>query len=272
MRRLLSCIIALLLLLPGLSEAQVYTQRMEEAVSQGDTALQRKILREWLFEWPADPDRMLAQSAFNKQQYTTETDSTARAAYLAESLAQIQTAKRDFPDRLDIRFAYIALLGEQGNYDMYTTEILDLLDTHDRIGTDWLWRNNNKLSDVDSFVRQYVDMYTLLMYNTKNDALLPLMDTISHRMLESRPDHVPALLSLSINAQREQDYPSAIAYLERAKTAEPGNTSVWDNLGLAYEKMGDTASAIASYEEIRKIGNEQEKAYATRKLQELGQP
>lgn len=219
---------ALLLVFPALAEAQVYTQRMEEAVRQGDTALQRKILHEWLFEWPDDPDRMLAQSTFLKQQAAQEPDSAKQADYIAASIAQIQTAKRDFTDRLDIRFAYISLLGEQGDYQAYTSEILELLDAHDRIGPNWLWRNNNKLKDVDSFVRQYVDMYTLSMYNTKNETLFPLMDTISHRMLESQPQHVPALLSLSINAQyRQRTTPRLLRTFKRLKLLNLSIQAFW---------------------------------------------
>lgn len=260
------------LALPALSLAQVYPQRMDEAISLGDTALQRKILREWQFEWPNDPDRMLAQSAFSKRKHGLETDSLAKAAYLADAIAEIQAAVQGFPDRLDLRFAYISLLGDAGEYQEYTRQVLNVLDAHDRLGADWLWRNNSKLVGVDDFVRQYMDMYTLMLYNTKNDALHPLMDTISNRLLQSYPQHVPALFSISINALHRQDYPTAIAYLQKARTAEPQNTSVLDTLGLAYEKAGDTARAIECYEQIQEVGNDEEKAYATRKIQELGAP
>lgn len=261
-----------LLGLPALAAAQVYSQRMEEAISQGDTALQRKILHEWRFEWPEDADRMLAQSAFLKRKHALEPDSAARQAYLAASAVELEVARKTFPERLDIRLAYISLLGDQEDYEAYTAEILDLLAAHDELGEAWLWRNGNHLRDVNSFVRQYVDMYTLLLYNTKDESLQPLMDTISNRLLVSDPAHVPALLSLSINAQRRQDYSAAIGYLERAKEVEPDNTSVLDHLGTAYEKIGDIEAAKACYERITRVGDDNERKYAAKRLGQLGQP
>ncbi len=265
-------LIAMLVGLTTQSFAQVYSQRLEEAISQGDTALQRKILHEWRFEWPEDADRMLAQSAFLQRKYAMERDSALRQAYLAASTAELEAAKRTFPERLDVRFAYITLLGDQGEYEAYTAEILDLLAAHDDLGEAWRWRNGNRLRDVDNFVQQYVAMYTLQLYNTKDESLHPLMDTISNRLLTSDPYHVPGLLSLSINAQRRQDYAAAITYLERAKEAQPDNTSVLDNLGTAYEKIGNMEAAIACYEQIKLVGNDSEINYAVERLKELGQP
>lgn len=256
--------------MPVVSTAQVYNKRMDEAIALADTALQRKILVEWKFEWPDDPDMKIATSRFYQNKYMLENDSVAKGKYLAEAYSTIEQARQDFPDRLDIRFASISLLGDMGRYEEYTAQIIDLLNVQE--SSNWLWRDNSKLGSADDFVRQYIDAYTLLLYNHKDERLYTYMDTISNQVLQLYPQYVPALLSLSINAMHREDYVRAIEYLGEAKTLEPANTNLLDNLALAYERTGDTIRAIETYEQIKKYGNEQEKSYASRKINELSKP
>lgn len=266
---LLLFITVILLVFPILSIGQVYNKRMDEAIALGDTSQQRKVLREWQFEWPTDPDMWLAHAKFYQQKGALEGDSSIKSNYLSEAYSSINKAKHDFPNRLDIRLALISVLNDVGDYDAYTTEILELLDVHDELKEDWLWRNNNKLTGLDDFVQQYVDMYTLLLYNKKDKTLHPKMDMISNRLLHLFPKHIPALLSLSINALHRNDYQTAIDKLQRAKQIDTTNTSILDNLAIAYERDGKRERAIDIYKEILEFGNAEERDYATRKIKEL---
>lgn len=256
------------LFFPALVSAQVYNKRIDDAIILGDTALQRKVLVEWKFEWPDDPDLWLAQSLFSQRKAASEPDS-AKLEYLTSAKSLLKQVTESHPERLASRFAYISLLGDMSDYSEYTAQILSLLDAHDSLGNDWLWKNGNKLLEVDEFVKKYVDMYVLSLYNRKDESLYFMMDKISNRVLQSYPQHVPALLSLSINALHRRDFDTAITHLRQANSLQPTNTSVLDNLATAHEGVGDLEAAIQAYMQIEEHGDPNEKDYAAQKIDQL---
>ncbi len=264
-----SVFLCLFLVFPAFAFGQIYNQRFEEALNQRDAVSQKQILSEWKFEWPRSPDLLVGYFNFYKQRYEEETDSLVQAELLSQAFSHIDSGITNFPNRLDMPLLKIALLGDIGRYDAYTEEIITLMDRHDLSKDGWLWKNGSSVVNASDFLLQYVDNFVVQLYNGKDETLHPLMDRISNRVLASYPQHVPSLSNLAITALYHKDYESGVAYLTKALSIEPKNTSVLSNLAYAYEQVGDVENAIKYYEEMAKYGDAQAKDYANRQLAKI---
>ncbi len=259
----------LFLIFPVFVGAQTYNQRFEQALNQRDTAAQKELLTEWWLDKSKDPDLRVAYFNFYKQQYELTADSLAGNRFFSQALSAIDEGITGFPNRLDMPLLKIAFLGEVGRYDAYTQSILALLNQHDTVKDEWLWKNNAPLVNASDFLLQYVDNFVVQLYNRQDESLHPYMDEISNRVLLSHPTHVPSLSNLAITALYHKDYEKGIAYLEKGLDVDMTNTSVLSNLAYAYAQTGQDEKAIHYYEEVIKYGDVQTQDYARKQIEQL---
>lgn len=257
------------LVLPLFVFGQSYSERFDEAFKSRDTVLQRSILTNWWLDNSHSPDLAVAQFLFHKERYISEGDSTIRQTALAQAFSAINDGIFRYPDRLDMRFYKISLLGELSEFEEYTQEIVAVFDRNDSNSSEWLWKRNASLSGAPEFILEYVDNYVILLYNRQDPALHGYMDDISNRVLVAYPNHVSSLSNLAITAMYRKDYDSGIAHLVKATAIDGTNTSILSNLAYAYEQIGDIAQAITYYERIVEYGDSQAKNYANQRLERL---
>ncbi len=204
-----------------------------------------------------------------KGQQSAPSESGSRDTLLQKEISRIDSEIIAFPNRLDRWIDKIKLLGESGQYEAYTATILALMDQNEQNKSVWQWKNNAKLTNTPDFLLQYVDNFTVQLYNLEDESLHPYMDRIANRVLDSYPNHVPSLSNLAITALYRKDYETGISYLTKARSIAPTNTSVLGNLAYAYEQIGDPASAIECYETMVAHGDAQTQDYAKKQLEKL---
>jgi tetratricopeptide (TPR) repeat protein len=173
-----------------------------------------------------------------------------------------------FPQRLDMRFGKIYILGEISNYDEFSREIVKTIEHSTKINLKWTWIDNKTLEDAKNFMLGNIQTYVGQLYNA-GDTQLINMRVIAQAVLKEYPDHVESLSNLAITYLLKNDYDTALPPLLKAAEIAPTDGVVLGNIAYCYNAKGDKTNAIKYYELTQKYGTEQSKAFATKKLEEL---
>lgn len=262
-----------------------------------DTAKQLVILKKWETSRPEDPELYISYFNYYVSRSMTElvtldneknsdsqymlTDSSGKpAAFMGSSVKYntsivikgfeyIDKGIRMFPRRLDMRFGKIYMLGETGNFNAFTQTLEELIVYDNSIQHAWLWKNAKPVEDPEAFFLGAVQSYIGTIYNTGDDALLPLMRRISETVLKYHPDHVESLSNVALTHLINGEFDTALPYLLRAEKIKPDDVVVLNNIAQTYARKKDNANARAYYNKIIKYGNEDEVADAREKIKKL---
>ncbi len=281
----------------------VYSQNFESDFQKyfqdNDTLNQRKILDKWEKSNSEDPELFVAylNYYFNKSihegiivsgedppenadfLYISDTAGnyagyigagiTYDTVCLKKGLEKITEGINLYPDRLDMRFGKIYVLGEIENWDSFTNEIIKAIDYSAKNNNQWLWTNNEKLKDAKNFFLNGIQDYQIQLYQTENDELLLKMREIANEILKYYPDHIESLSDLAITYLLTDEYDKALDFLLKAEQINPRDSIVMMNIAYAYKMKGDKAKAIEYYKKVKKCGDEQLQKDAKQEIKEL---
>lgn len=155
-----------------------------------------------------------------------------------------------YPNRLDMRFGKIYILGLKQDWDRFTAEIVKTIVYSSQNKNKWTWTNNEKHEGGAEFFLISLQDYQLTLYNAGNDKLLMNMRTIANEILKYYPNHIPSLSNLSITYLLNNDYDKAIEILLKAEKINPKDGVVLSNIAHAYKQKGDVESAIKYYNKM----------------------
>lgn len=281
------------------SQAQTYKQEFVEAFSKKDTAAQKRILEKW--EKDDTNDAELYTSYFNyyvsksksdmlilgsdpgkKEAFQLISKDTARneeiflyqdmsynPVLLGKAFNYINKGIEKFPERLDMRFGKIYMLGKIEDYESFTKEIIKTVHYSDKIKNAWTWTDNKPKNDPKNFMLESVQAYILQLYDTEDDVLLNNMKRIAETVLVYYPDTVESLSDLAIVYMLQDDYDRALENLFKAEKIKPEDTIVLNNIAQAYKLKGDKNNAIKYYERTMKYGDKQTKDYCQDQIKQL---
>jgi tetratricopeptide (TPR) repeat protein len=188
---------------------------------------------------------------------------------LGKAFHYINIGIEKYPDRLDMRFGKIYLLGVIQDYATFTKEIINTVNHSAQIKNNWIWKDNKPLENPEDFMLSSVHSYQSQLYNTNIDSLLNNMALIAHAVLKYYPNHIESINDLSIVYLIQKDYPKAIQNLLKAEKLAPSDCIVLGNLAQAYKLIGDNDNAVKYLEQIIKIGTQQEKEDAQMRLKAI---
>lgn len=277
--------------------AQSYQQQCNDLVSKKDTAAQRQLLEKWALADSSDAELYVAYFNYyaNKshssmlelgrkpkgKEALTLTDSTKKTVgylygnssfdpvILQKGFDWIDKGIQKFPARLDMRFGKVYMYGKVEDYEDFTTELVKAIDYSAVIKNKWSWSNGKPLNDPEKFLLGNVQTYVLQLYNTGNDSLLGNMKQISEAVLKQYPDHVESLSDLAIVYMLREQYDEALTALLKAEKLAPKDAIVLNNIAQAYKRKGDKKNAVTYYKKVEKYGNDEEKEFAKKQLEEL---
>ena len=189
--------------------------------------------------------------------------------YLQKGIDKINKGIELYPNRLDMRFGKIFVLGQVKDWENFTEEIVQTIQYSSRNKNEWTWTNNEKQEGRKDFFLSAIQDYQLQLYNTGNDDLLQNMQRIALEVLKYYPDHVESLSNLSITYLLTGDYDQAITSLQKAEKINPEDYVVLSNIAHAYKLKGEKKKAIEYYEKTNKHGDSHAKAFAQQQIQEL---
>ncbi len=298
-RSLLLLLMMLALSASGFSQS--FFNDFNAAIQKRDTTTCKAILEQWKAEKPEDPERYCSnfnyfatvakkeilrldtkpgpsggeQLAIKEQGKKGETagylygDSYYDPTLLDQGFAHIDTGITKFPNRLDMRFGKIYILGEAKDYKNFTDEVLRAIDYGATIDYKWLWTNNTPKNDAKRFMLSCIQDYVVTLYNTENTALLDYIARISERVLKYEPNHIESLSNLAITFLYAEKYDQALVPLLKAHALVPEDYIVVNNIAHCYRLKGDKKNAIRYYKLMEDSGEEEFRAVAKEKLKEL---
>jgi tetratricopeptide (TPR) repeat protein len=287
----------IVLLLAINTSSQEYKKGYEELLAKRDTAKIIPYLQQWEKASPNDPDvyiaffnhyfkksrRTVAQLTAGKPKSGTinVTDSSGNnvghigeatlyePTLVANAFAYIDKGIAKHPQRLDMRFGKIYVLGETGDYKTFTSELIKTLHYSNTIRNNWKWADNKPVEDPKKMILGAVQDYIVTLYETEDDALLDNMRSIAETVLQYYPDHVPSLSNIAITHTLQGNDAKALETLLKAEKIAPTDFIILNNIANIYRTQKDKPNAIRYYELVLKHGDEEAKQMATRQLKEL---
>jgi len=171
-----------------------------------------------------------------------------------------------YPNRLDMRFGKIYVLGLLQNYELFTLEIINTVAFSSTNKNEWTWTNNEKKQDGKDFFLQSLQDYQTQLYNTGNDELIYNMREIAEEVLKYYPNHVESLTNVGLTYLIFEDYTKGLEVMLKAEKIAPKDYIVLSNIAYTYAQLGDKPNAINYYEKTLKYGDAQAKGYAEEQL------
>lgn len=286
-----------LILISNVTFGQNNYEQFKKLFKENDTIKIKTLLSNWEKTNPDDAE--LYTSAFNyyfsrskqevlsiqKEQTGKEslqlTDSIGNVAgfmnsnlsYDSEKLEKafiyINKGIEKFPNRLDLRFGKCYVLGELGEYEKFTQEIIKTVTYSKIINNEWLWTENVKKENSKSFMLQAIQAYLKQLYDTEDDNLLINMIEIGDVTLKYYPDNIEILSTTSVAYMLTKNYDKAITYLKQAEQLNPKDFIVLNNIAQGYKLKGDNENAIKYYLLTAKYGDEQAKQTSKSEIDKL---
>lgn len=295
MKQTVVILITLLISLVGFS--QDYEAEFNKYHLENDTVNQLRVLTKWEAEKPTDAELFSSYVNYYFMKSRKEvlslsseepegeglilTDSLNQTAgylertihydlvELEKGIEKIDQGIKLYPNRLDMRFGKIYILGQIPDWERFTSEIIKTIQYSAEINNEWTWTHNEKQEDAKSFFLLSLQDYQVQLYNTDNDDLLINMRDIANEVLKYYPNHIESLSNLSITYLLTGEFDKGIKPLLRAEEINPKDYVILSNIAQGYKFKGDTKKAIEYYQKIIEHGDEQAIKYAKQQIMEL---
>lgn len=178
-----------------------------------------------------------------------------------------------YPDRLDMRFGKIHVLGKLKDWQGYTDEILQVIERTKVNNKQWVFPNNTEPADtiliysILEYEKDLFDQCKLKEESKMQDAvLLGYMRDIATHMLELYPKDIFSMNIMAVTYNAAGNLNNALIWLKKAEKVAPNDIIVLSNLADTYYNLQDYANEKKYLKKIVKYGDPQSKAYAKRLL------
>lgn len=276
---------------------QTYKEQFYELFSKKDTAGQRIILNDWnksdskdselfvaYFNYYVNISKKEVLSLGNKpkgeeylQIVNQDTTVSNPVGYMyADNYYELTELNKGFdwinkgiemyPNRLDMRFGKIYMLGKIENYEDFTKEIIRTVNYSNTNKNKWTWTDNKPVEKPESFLLNSLQNYQLQLYDTEDDRLLDNMKLIAETILKFYPNNIESITNLSFVYMLQEKYEKAIEQLLLALKINSKDPIVLNNIAHSYKQSGDKPNAIKYYELMIKYGNDSDKKYAQKQI------
>jgi tetratricopeptide (TPR) repeat protein len=277
--------------------AQTNYEKFKKLFKEKDTTQLETVISNWKSTQPNDPE--LYTSLFNYYIYKSKqeilsieqskplsdhlqiNDSLGNIAgylsnniyynpeYTVMAMNVIDEGIKRFPNRLDMRFGKIYVLGMLDDYDNFTKNIKQTIDYSIQNNNKWLWTENAILKEAENIMLTSIQAYLTQLYETENDDLLPYMIEIGEHTIQHYPQNVEILSSTAVALMLVNNHEKAIYYLKKAEALDPTDCIVLNNIAHVYKSKGDKINAIKYYILTEKYGDEQAKQEAQENIKIL---
>lgn len=292
-------LVFLTIFIAGTLSAQNYFEDFQKYQQSGDTLKQRELLVKWKQENPNDSE--LYTSLFNYyfqksknevlllasgtppkgQEYIELIDSTNQVAgfisskidyeksNLKQAFESIDKGLEMYPNRLDMRFGKIYVLGQIQDWRSFTDEIITTVNYSSKNKNKWTWTLNETKKDGEDFFLGSLQDYQMQLYNTMDDELLENMREIAQAVLKYYPNHIESLSNSSITYLVKKDYEKALIPLKKAEEINEKDFIVLNNIAYCYKEMNHKEKAIEYYKKVIKLGDEHAVEQAKSEIEKL---
>ncbi|MGG8494954.1 tetratricopeptide repeat protein [Tenacibaculum sp. TC6] len=295
MKRILG--IAVTILISQIGFSQDYELEFQKYCETNDTINQLKVLTKWKSDKPNNPELFMTYFKYyliksrkevlelstdkpNGERFIVKDSLNQTTGYLGsqiyynqkelkKGLDKIDEGIKLYPNRLDMRFEKVYVLGEVEDWEGFTSEIIKIIKHSITNNNDWGWRYNKKYDGNEKEFLLDIQNFQLQLYNTGNDNLLKNMRQIANTILKYYPNHIESLSNLSITYLLTGEYDKGIEALVRAEKINPKDYIILGNLAQGYKLKGNKKKAIEYYQKVIDYGDDKAKEYAQQQIIEL---
>lgn len=274
---------------------QTNMERFKELSKTQNFKEQEILLRKWEAETPDDPDLYIAYFNYyfnlsssglsisteppkSQSLVLTKPGSDKPVAFIGESeidkpivekgLKYIDRGIEKFPNRLDMRFGKVYVLGRMREYSRFTNEIVKAVIYGKAIDNKWFWTDDKPLENPKDRMLSMVQDYVVQLFDSGDDQV-KFIKSIAETVLQFYPAHVESLSNLSIYFIMNKHFDNALVPLLRAEKIAPTDPVILGNIALCYFRKHDRANAVAYYERFIKFGDARQRQDAETKLAEI---
>lgn len=287
----------LLLLSLGLVRAQNNLEMFNDALAAGDSLMQWSVLEKWESEDPtnaelftsyfnfyylnAKKELLVLSSELNGSDGLGIVDSSGKevgylvgqqfydADMMDKAFAKINQGIQLYPNRLDMRFGKIYVLGVIENWEDFTKEIIATVHYSVVNNNAWTWTYHQPLDDGEPFFLQSIQDYQVTLFETGEDKLLKNMREIDEVVIKYYPNNLVSYCNIGTTYIIEGDYENGFSYLKQAENIDKKDATVLNNLAYAYQLSNQPKKAIKYYKKIIKYCDESEAEYAQEEIDAL---
>jgi len=166
------------------------------------------------------------------------------------------------PNRLDMHFGKIHILNEVGFYEIAGKELFVTLEISQDINNNWLWANNEKIENGETFFINNIQDYYSLWLNAKTTEAYNQVKLCCEKQIEIYPKNINAYNIIAVYYSINRQFQEALKYFIQAEKINPNDCIVLINIGRTYFNMNDKQKAEEYFNKVLQIGNEQDKQYA----------
>jgi tetratricopeptide (TPR) repeat protein len=246
------------------ASAQYSLQRANELMDGGNPLLIEGYLRAWSAASPREIDLFVAKFNVDYQRSAE----TASDSLYAVALSHLNTAVGIQPRRLDLWLKTIFALNQRGFYADQGDLMLILIDRSDRFGHDWLWEGDVPLEESQTVFLMTMHEHLSRWVGLSRPPIAEIR-RVSERLQASFPEDGMSVATVGVSHLLEGNASLGLPHLIRATELEPRDGAIWFMLATAREADGDTAGAIAAYERVMELGDDDQKQSAASRLAAL---
>ena len=265
--------------------AQNYFEEFQKHQRNEDTLKQRELLNTWERKDPNNAE--LYTSKFNyyfnmsmnevimltdeapktDEEYITISDSTNNVAGYMTSQMDYEKTNIDLafesinkgiklhPNRLDMRFGKIYVLGKTKDWRGFTDELVTTITYSAENNNEWTWTLNKAKENGKEFFLGSIQDYQMQLYNTMDDNLLDNMQEIAEAVLKYYPGHIESLANSAITHIVKKEYEKALKPLKKAEEINDKDFIVLNNIAFCYKELKQKEKAIEYYNKVIKYGD-----------------
>ena len=298
MKRSILCFAFVMVMLSPAVFGQDYRGEFNQLFDKKDLAGQEKQLKRWEAAQPDDAELFVAYFNYYVCKGRTETLALTRDQPSGQSIeltkqddpkvkaylgvGEVSYSKADvnagfsyidqgiskYPDRLDMRLGKAYILGQIGDFDRLTDDLVKTIDRSAINKNNWTWTFGKPKEDAQKTMLLGIQDY-VVMLNDKLDDPSALIRRIAEAVLKIYPDNVENLSNLAVSYMLKKDLDGALVPLLRAEKIAPKDFVILGNIAYCYFSKHDKTNAVKYYELLRKNGGDDSKRDADAKLKEV---
>ena len=173
------------------------------------------------------------------------------------------------PNRLDMHFGKIHILGEIKDYKNQSISLINLFELSIQNKNQWYWSDNEKITDGKNFLISNIQDYYSTWFNENTDESLESIKNTSIKQIKLYPSNIYGYNNFATYYLVKKQYNKALNILLKAEKINNKDIIIIFNIANCYKDLNNKEMAKIYYEKAIQIGDEKAADYAKQMLNDL---
>jgi tetratricopeptide (TPR) repeat protein len=173
------------------------------------------------------------------------------------------------PNRLDMHFGKIHILGEIKDFKTQSQSLINLLELSTKNKNKWLWSDNEKISDAENFLLQNIQDYYSTWFNVSTEESMESVKKTASKQINLYPNNIFGYSNLAAYYIVKKDFNESLKHLIKAEKIDPNDIIIINNIAYCYKMINNKKMAKKYYNKMIQKGDKEAAEYAKKMLNEL---